>query len=391
MKTNILLFLGLFGLAFGQGGPPGLDVVHFINPGPHEVVVFWKINSDPDNNVTIPAGETHTFSHNFLTGDDSYEWGYRDPFAASLIGNSYVGDGAGESRIVVGSAAGTSGYHEVTLPLSAGRLPNDDAKKTLWLVEDTDLTAAVFREGIDKLAGASSAGGGTGDPAASSQRETLAGLHLQVLEDYEVTHEAIEAASADARTAAQDSVTQTTPTLGTVTELSTSSIFSIQLGSTTLDLDPANSPQVVQVCAFLKTVSGWAMLVYFGLFTWNHFNKIVLGMMPISQAKGNPIVGGTGAQATALVAAGIITTILVGVPAIYWTFINTDLAFDWSALSSNPFNGGHGSIVSAGLYILGLVFPYSLALYLLSQVFLVLKFGATMILGVNAATKFIVP
>lgn len=93
---------------------------------------------------------------------------------ATKVGNSWVADGSPEF-VEIGSSAMTTGVSSESEPyvmtIDSGaasvRTPNDEAKKSLWIVEDETLTPEVFREGIDKLAqlfpSGDLTGGGIGD------------------------------------------------------------------------------------------------------------------------------------------------------------------------------------------------------------------------------------
>lgn len=78
---------------------------------------------------------------------------------STLVGNSYVGDLGGTELVSVGNATVTDGFTSaedpailhITDSTTDIKQPNDDAKKTLWLVPDTTLTPDVYREGVDKI------------------------------------------------------------------------------------------------------------------------------------------------------------------------------------------------------------------------------------------------
>jgi len=330
--------------------------------------------------------------------------------APITVGNSFVDNGAGDwvyaGEIWSHDIGGPPSYsppvdvtHTVDLSNAAGitvrPLPTSDAKKTLWIVADEELTADLYREGVDKIvAAAGSSSGGTPPAGGMTRAEfvtTDANQNLKLQNEIAADNPTpleMQGESLAAREAAEAAVTQTVPTLGTkalVTEPTSILAFTIpHVGA--ISLDPADVPLLDTYADFVKLITGWALLTAFSWWSWTEFQNIIRGTVTVTQARGNPVLGGTGAQATALIAAGIIAVIFVGIPAAYWATVTVDT----SALSSNPFTAG-SSVVTTGLYILGLVFPYDLALTLLAAAFVIRRFGSVMILGVNAAVKFIVP
>jgi len=328
-----------------------------------------------------------TLKMQFLTGD------------GTLVGNSYLTDAdppadSYETFYVTLPEA----YNEIALSAyiieGIGRLPTPDDKKTLWIVKDVDLTGNLYREGIDKLVYAftakststSSSGGMTKAEFQSTKTDAVAQGMWEANQAIPEVSE-METQSADARAAAETAVTQVAPSIGSASIPSAPSIFAFAVGDVSVDLDPLHDDSIALACAFVKAFTGWALLVTFSWFCWNEFSVVVRSAITAHQAHGNAVVGGTGAQATALVAAGIIAAIFVGIPAAYWASIT----IDFTPLNSNPFNSSHGTPVTAALYLLGCVFPYDVALTLLAAAFVVKRFSTVMILGVNAAIKFIVP
>jgi len=320
----------------------------------------------------------------------------------TLVGNSYVSTGAlpepdgewiqfGESFTLV-----VDSWVEHVVPEWDRRSATADESKTLWRVTGDTLNAQIFREGIDKVVAAASAStgggeGGSGMTKAEFQAtatDDLAQAQIDLAGENKSGTE-INALGEAARTTAIASVTKAVPTLGTKSEYSSpTSLLNPTLpyiGS--INLDPAADEKLSIYATYVKLITGWALLTLFTWWTWSEFQKIIAIFFTITQAKGNPVAGGTGGQATALVAAGLITAAAVAIPAAYWLLITIDA----TGLNTNPFSSASNSIVQTGLYLLALVFPYALALTLLAEAFVIRKAGTVMLLGVNSLIKFIVP
>jgi len=273
-----------------------------------------------------------------------------------------------------------------------------DAKKTVWMVDDESLTPELFREGVDKIVAGfqipeapASSGGGSGMTLEEFQTTKTEGV-AQAQYSANAANPTVEAMSAAGTAASADAVASmasySAPTLGTVSPVtSANSIFVIESAIIgTINLDPAISASLSAYCAYVKIVSGWILVLVFTWWAWAEFRGIVNTAVVSQQAHGNPVVGGTGAQATALLAATLLAVVFIGLPAAYWAAVTIDM----SGLSTNPF-AGTNTYIQAGLYLLNLVFPYDLCLSLLTAAFFIRRFGTIMVLSTNALVKFIVP
>lgn len=429
LATTVLLSVFVASVAFARK-----VYVHNTSSVSASVSLYWTVTGEPTdpehegdwygggNTYSLPvlAGETKYLGDFSTTASDyggevqagtvsgDMRITYLQPALISeeLIGNSYVATGGSAPAEEI-DIINNEGIPDGSFQLGVGddiiyefsplqnRPATPDESKTLWMVEDTTLTADLFREGVDKIvyaAAASDAGGGgsggmTKDEFTTTSTEAVAEAQLAA-NAANPSPTDLETESAAARAAAEASVTEDVPGIGSATIPSANSVLSINVPVVgTIDLDPMARPEIATYCNFVKAVSGWAMILVFAWWTWSEFQKIVAVSVTVTQARGNPVVGGTGAQATALLAATLIAAVMIGIPAAYWLLVSVDR----SALSSNPFSGSLSSTVSAGLYLLGCVFPYPLALTLLGAAFVVRKGGTVLVLGVSAAIKFIVP
>jgi len=410
MKTFITFLLLVCALQAQPGGPPPLSGnagLKVYNPNAYSVLILvshpdvpeafnWASTPSLDGFQTAQVEFNPTLHPTWpLTGYQIFIRSSVDD--GTLVGNSYVSTGAlpepdgewiqfGETFTLVVDA-----WTEHVVPIWDRRSATPDESKTLWRVTGDTLNAQVFREGIDKLVASTPTSGGSGMTKTEFQATATDDIaQAQIDLAGENKNEAyFSALAASKKTLAEASVAQAVPTLGTKGEINSPTSY---LAPTlpyigTINLDPASDPEMYKYCTFVKLVTGWALLVAFAWWSWSEFKTIVSGVTTVTQAKGNPVVGGTGAQATALLAAGLIFAVFLGVPAAYWLLVTVDT----SSLSSNPFNSAPNTVVQTGLYLLALVFPYALALTLLAAAFVIRKAGTVMVLGVNAAVKFIVP
>lgn len=157
-------------------------------------------------------------------------------------------------------------------------------------------------------------------------------------------------------------------------------------GGVIINLDPVSDPQALTLCLFIKDVITWIALTIYVWFAWAEF-KTLCGMLTVApQAVGNAVLGGTGGQATAVIAAVAITVFLVSFPTLYWAWNELP-----GTLSANPFAGATGVISGVSLYLLYLIIPVGLILTLISQAFALRKFGLVTAMGIATAIRFIVP
>ena len=148
-----------------------------------------------------------------------------------------------------------------------------------------------------------------------------------------------------------------------------------------VNLDPAADPSVSSAADFLKSFIIWATSIFFAWFCWSEFSEVVRTLLSAQQAQGNAIVGGTGAQATALIAAAAITAILITVPLAYWSI---------ATYSINPVSSVSG-VVSAALYLLFFFFPVAHVLSLAAAAFLVKKGSLVLVATTATLIRFVVP
>lgn len=79
------------------------------------------------------------------------------------------------------------------------------------------------------------------------------------------------------------------------------------MGGASVDLNPFRADRFGPLMAWFRSAVGWSVIALFGWWASAQVKDWVQGASRLPQARGNAVFGGTGAQATALIAAGIIT------------------------------------------------------------------------------------
>lgn len=293
-----------------------------------------------------------------------------------------------------------------------------DSEKSVWNpTSETDVEAKdnTMKEGFDKVVSAVDAvnatlkarllqqsgpdiigGGEEGENLGEKIDQT--NEHLQKIADRtDLETDAIEnnptpasvsSTSSEQRTATEQAFgSAQTPTITAPAAPTSQGMLLVTIpGHGSINLDPASDPDALALCNFIKQVISWIALLVYSWFAWGEFKTLCALLTVAPQAKGNPVIGGTGAQATAIVAAVAITVLLVSFPSLYWAF--SQLPED---IASNPFAGATGVISGISLYLLYLVIPVGLILTLISQAFALRKFGLVTSMAIATSIRFIVP
>jgi len=264
----------------------------------------------------------------------------------------------------------------------------------IWKTDDTTLTANLFREGIDKLAGsaASSSSGGSGGDA-----ETVASLQLaaEAAKPTTVTMSSEATAAGAAFNAAMGDVTASLR--GTITAsvpTSSGSIFAVTIprgpsAAVEVDLNPLAHPSIAAIAAWIKLVLTVLLLIGFEAWVWTQFDDYVKAFVQVPQAKGNTIAG-TGGQATGLIAAGILAALITSLPAAFFAVYGGSFTAI-GVLGSSELMPATQSFFVAAFYVLSAFFPVTVALAVLAQWFVVRKAGTALFGVACIGVKFIVP
>lgn len=160
-------------------------------------------------------------------------------------------------------------------------------------------------------------------------------------------------------------------------------------GGASFDLNPFSSDRFAGVASWFRSAVHWLAIVTFGAWVWSELAQWVRGISALPQAKGNALVGGTGAQATALVAAGLMTTaIVVAITAILaWSFGDLTVPSLISTAMGNPVT----SMPAGALWMLDQLFPVGTLLVCLVGKLTFNMYAAGLFATCAAVIRFIVP
>lgn len=258
------------------------------------------------------------------------------------------------------------------------QMPDGATKPTVWsagtgaTTTGNELDKNTFKEGVGKLETAIAKSGGVTDMSGVINKLESIRAQDQAKNEADVESKTDAETSADAakNAAASQGATKgqelktvigntptTAPTLTTPGDYS--SIMTINLpaamGGGSINTNPFQNATVKAIANGFRTALTWLSLVLLGGWIWSQMAEWFRALAQSQQAKGNPIFGGTGAQATALLMATAITVaIVVAVTALMaFTFGSISLAVLKDQAAVNPLAGF--SAVTVGF--LGEFFP----------------------------------
>jgi len=161
------------------------------------------------------------------------------------------------------------------------------------------------------------------------------------------------------------------------------------MGGHVFDMNPFTSDKFAGVATFVRNALTWLLITLLAVWVFRELGEWVKAINQAQQAKGNAVVGGTGAQATALAAAGLITAaVIIAVTALLaWGLSALNVGSLIANLSENPM-----SSAPAGVYaMVDAVFPVGVALSCLIARATFSLYATGVYSGVAAAIRFFVP
>jgi hypothetical protein len=165
-----------------------------------------------------------------------------------------------------------------------------------------------------------------------------------------------------------------------------------RFGGATIDFNPFESARFANIALWFKTAMEWLTLGLFASYCWKSFREMTMVFGNVQQARGNPVVGGTGAQATALLAAGAISvavaTALVALIGGVNSGVASLVATFWA---TNSPNGSLPSLVPGALWMVGQVLPYGVMLSAFVGRILWDEFSTKILVICMATVRFITP
>lgn len=165
--------------------------------------------------------------------------------------------------------------------------------------------------------------------------------------------------------------------------------FPVSMGGGTYDLDPFKPSRFGGLIDWFRSACAWTVIGFFAFWASMEVKEWVKASAALPQAKGNAVFGGTGAQLTALAAAGLITVVVGGflVALIAWLGGEFAMPALLSALDDSPLTGAPATAA----WMLNRCFPVETMVAAIC-VRAAWNFFATSIFAVAAtAIRFIVP
>jgi len=287
--------------------------------------------------------------------------------------------------------------------------PNSDARKTAWLVTDTTLTADVFREGVDKIVEYTGTNSSTSamtleqfqttyTEGAAERTAGVLAANLEFDGSHPTEAAAAQAAASALGDAAASEATGLFPTapsetgyeIGTGTE--PTSILAVTMpaafGGATFDFNPFSGERMGPVMSWFKYALEWLTLVLLGVYVNKEMAQYARALGGVQQAKGNTYAG-TGGQLTALVAAGIMSAIIVVfiTALVAWSFGAISMVSLVTAVSVNPLLGMAGG----ALWMLLQCFPVETIIAALLARLTFPLYAQTLYVGCVTSIRFVVP
>ncbi|MCH6257410.1 hypothetical protein MLD52_12695 [Puniceicoccaceae bacterium K14] len=133
-------------------------------------------------------------------------------------------------------------------------------------------------------------------------------------------------------------------------------VWNLSIRGITWNLNPFQFSEMQSLASWVRAGFAFFFILSFGLWAHKDSSEYIQRLPQIQQARGNTF-GGTGGQATALIAAGLITTaISVAIIALTtWITFDFGLGDILSIMGANPFNGT-GSVAN-GVWLLDQFIP----------------------------------
>lgn len=131
--------------------------------------------------------------------------------------------------------------------------------------------------------------------------------------------------------------------------------FELTLVGAVIDLNPFREDRFGPFFAWFRAAFAWFVLVKLAMSIWDCVQNLIVALTQARQARGNPVVAGTGGQATALIAASLLSVAIVvfATGLLSWGFGDISFSYMLNVMSTSPLEG----IPSGVLWMLNQVFP----------------------------------
>jgi len=408
MKTTLLV-IALLCSAVGTWA----NEIHFTNPSNKNQQFLLDTDGEGVHvdgagfaSINVPANSTN-YVYTFTPPLDQeggrpmavFLWSVNSSYG--LTGNSYVVSSSSYNDVLVRELTAIS----TNITLSASyREPTADTLKTLWKVDDTTLTADLFREGVDKIVATGPTSGSSGtstnaDYMATQERNYFdnpsAGFTTMLNNTFLTNAIAVgNQAKTDFTTNFNNAAQNHQIDGGEIETVAVGDsdwtiVLHLHGRDVTIDFNPANYPKLNSAVVWIRRLIAWGIFVVFEFWLWTELRTNLFHSIIAQPAKGNPVAGGTGAQVTSLVVAVLVTGIIVTIPVLYWTYVDSNLGWR-PAMFVNPMEESNSTVVDKAIYLAQYCFPVGTALSATTTCFAIRKFGLLMVIGVFTVIRFFV-
>lgn len=160
-------------------------------------------------------------------------------------------------------------------------------------------------------------------------------------------------------------------------------------GGKTFDLNPFQSSRFATIAAWFRTATAWLVVILFGLNAGQTLQSMVIGLGTVQQARGNAVLGGTGAQATAAIAATIISTVTISAVVAVVGYAVGQFSFGsiLTASGINPLNGMPATV----LWMIDQLLPVAMIVTALVARLTFNLYAIRIYSGVVAFVRFVTP
>lgn len=160
-------------------------------------------------------------------------------------------------------------------------------------------------------------------------------------------------------------------------------------GGMTIDFNPFRSDRMGPLAAWLRMAMGWVTLVTLAGWLATQLKADVQAMYTAPQAKGNTIAAGTGGQATAAAAAGLITAAVITatVALMSWAYGDISFASLTTVLGTNPVS----TLASGVVWCIDQVLPIATVLSALLARVAYPLYAMYVYAGVATVIRWVVP
>jgi len=295
--------------------------------------------------------------------------------------------GSGANVVVSGTTPGPGNAVTVTaVPVGpATAVPAPGGGGTIWVNPPSGggLTDTAYREGVDRLR----------DGLGKTKEVTEGIMAAKGRAEGEGSSDNQAAGGAAAKTQAQNVIGSAPSGLGYTVSGGTAPSMTFQLsqrmGGQTFDFNPFQSGRFADVAAWFRLAMQWLCLALLAVWVWREMGQWIRATTTVPQAKGNPVVAGTGAQATALVAAGLMTAAIIIALTALLAFGFGGITFSSlaGAITTNPLSG----LAAGSVWLLDQLFPLAtmLACFVARIAFQI--YASAIFAGCAAVVRFVVP